>query len=148
MPIEELGYLQVVPLSGCLPRWDCAGLCSREDALSDAPVSETSAPEEVENGGHWQELLVAIQTPSCRWRGRGSATCPRRSGRVQHARRPGRSPLPERTRPADAQSRRPVGAEQPAWLIEPRRIGPLVRNLRRVTDPLFRQAGISLDDEG
>jgi hypothetical protein len=32
------------------------------------------------------------------------------------------------------------------WLIEPRRIGPLVRNLRRVTDPLFRQAGISLDD--
>ena len=33
-------------------------------------------------------------------------------------------------------------------LIEPRRIGPLVRNLRRVTDPLFRQAGISLDDEG
>ena len=33
------------------------------------------------------------------------------------------------------------------WLIEPRRIGPLVRNLRRVTDPLFRQAGISLDDE-
>jgi hypothetical protein len=34
------------------------------------------------------------------------------------------------------------------WLIEPRRIGPLVRNLRRVTDPLFRQAGISLDDEG
>jgi hypothetical protein len=39
-------------LSGCLPRRDCAGLCSREDALSDAPVSETSAPEEVENGGH------------------------------------------------------------------------------------------------
>ena len=31
---------------------------------------------------------------------------------------------------------------------EPRRIGPLVRKLRRVTDPLFRQAGISLDDEG
>ncbi len=27
------------------------------------------------------------------------------------------------------------------WLIERRRIGPLIRNLRRTTDPLFRQAG-------
>ena len=27
------------------------------------------------------------------------------------------------------------------WLIERRRIGPLVRALRRATDPLFRQAG-------
>jgi hypothetical protein len=32
------------------------------------------------------------------------------------------------------------------WLIERRRIGPLIRNLRRNTDPLFRQAGISLDE--
>ena len=32
------------------------------------------------------------------------------------------------------------------WLIEHRRIGPLVRALRRQTDPLFRQAGISLDE--
>ena len=31
------------------------------------------------------------------------------------------------------------------WLIEPRRIGPLIRRLERVTDPLFRQAGMSLD---
>jgi hypothetical protein len=34
------------------------------------------------------------------------------------------------------------------WLIVRRRIGPLVRELRRSTDPLFRQAGISLDGEG
>lgn len=31
------------------------------------------------------------------------------------------------------------------WLIEPRRIGPVIRELRRVTDPLFRQAGVDLD---
>jgi hypothetical protein len=34
------------------------------------------------------------------------------------------------------------------WLIEQRRMGPLIRNLRRVTDPLFRQAGIDRDGEG
>jgi hypothetical protein len=34
------------------------------------------------------------------------------------------------------------------WLIERHRINPLIRNLRRATDPLFRQAGISLDREG
>ena len=32
------------------------------------------------------------------------------------------------------------------WLIEQRRIGPVLRTLRRTTDPLFRQAGISLDE--
>ena len=32
------------------------------------------------------------------------------------------------------------------WLIT--RVGPLMRNLRRATDPLFRQAGIDLDGEG
>ena len=31
------------------------------------------------------------------------------------------------------------------WLIEPRRIGPVIRELERTTDPLFRQAGIRLD---
>jgi hypothetical protein len=31
------------------------------------------------------------------------------------------------------------------WLVERRRMGPLIRNLRRTTDPLFRRAGISLD---
>jgi hypothetical protein len=31
------------------------------------------------------------------------------------------------------------------WLIERRRIGPLVRGLRRVTDPLFRRVGLDLD---
>jgi hypothetical protein len=34
------------------------------------------------------------------------------------------------------------------WLIERRRMGPLLRNLQRDTDPLFRQAGIDLDGEG
>ena len=33
------------------------------------------------------------------------------------------------------------------WLIERRRMNPLVRNLRRATDPLFRQAGVDLDGE-
>jgi hypothetical protein len=32
------------------------------------------------------------------------------------------------------------------WLIERRRIGPVIRTLRRSTDPLFRQAGIDLDE--
>ncbi len=32
------------------------------------------------------------------------------------------------------------------WLIERRRMGPLIRNLRRTTDPLFRRAGLDLDD--
>jgi hypothetical protein len=32
------------------------------------------------------------------------------------------------------------------WLIHMRRIGPVIRELRRVTDPLFRQAGIDLDE--
>jgi hypothetical protein len=34
------------------------------------------------------------------------------------------------------------------WLVERRRLGPLIRNLRRATDPLFRHAGIDLDGEG
>jgi hypothetical protein len=33
------------------------------------------------------------------------------------------------------------------WLIERRRIGPLIQNLRRNTDPLFRRVGMSLDEE-
>ena len=32
------------------------------------------------------------------------------------------------------------------WLVERRRLGPLIRNLRRATDPLFRHAGIDLDE--
>jgi hypothetical protein len=31
------------------------------------------------------------------------------------------------------------------WLVPRWRMGPLVRNLRRATDPLFRRAGIDLD---
>jgi hypothetical protein len=34
------------------------------------------------------------------------------------------------------------------WLILRRRVKPLVRELRRTTDPLFRQAGMDLDGEG
>jgi hypothetical protein len=32
------------------------------------------------------------------------------------------------------------------WLIERRRIVPVIRELRRDTDPLFRQAGVTLDE--
>jgi hypothetical protein len=31
------------------------------------------------------------------------------------------------------------------WLIEPRRLLPVIRELEGTTDPLFRQAGIRLD---
>jgi hypothetical protein len=34
------------------------------------------------------------------------------------------------------------------WLIERRRMGPLVRELRRSTDPLFRRVGMDLDGKG
>jgi hypothetical protein len=32
------------------------------------------------------------------------------------------------------------------WLLEPRRIGPVIRELRRDTDPLFRRVGLDLDE--
>jgi hypothetical protein len=32
------------------------------------------------------------------------------------------------------------------WLIERRRIGPVIRKLRPTTDPLFRRVGIDLDE--
>jgi hypothetical protein len=32
----------------------------------------------------------------------------------------------------------------PQWLVERRRIGPVIRELERTVDPLFRQAGIRL----
>jgi hypothetical protein len=35
------------------------------------------------------------------------------------------------------------GARQ--WLLERRRIGPVIRELERTVDPLFRRAGIHLD---
>ena len=31
------------------------------------------------------------------------------------------------------------------WLVQRRRIGPVIRALERATDPLFRHAGIDLD---
>jgi hypothetical protein len=33
----------------------------------------------------------------------------------------------------------------PSWLVDRRRVGPVIRALERETDPLFRQAGMSLD---
>jgi hypothetical protein len=41
------------------------------------------------------------------------------------------------------------GAWEPGgrrWLIMRPRVGPLIRNVRRATDPLFRWAGIDLDE--
>ena len=49
----------------------------------------------------------------------------------------------------DSIMRRAGGTWEPGtrrWLIEHRQIGPVLRHLRRTTDPLFRQAGISLDE--
>ena len=33
----------------------------------------------------------------------------------------------------------------PSWLVDRRRVGPVIRALERETDPLFRQAGMSMD---
>jgi hypothetical protein len=50
----------------------------------------------------------------------------------------------------DPLMRRAGGQWEPGsrrWLIERRRLGPLVRNLRRATDPLFRRVGLDLDHQ-
>ncbi len=52
-------------------------------------------------------------------------------------------------RDLDPVMRRAGGMWEPGtrrWLIERRRIGPVLRHLRRTTDPLFRQAGLDLDE--
>jgi hypothetical protein len=52
------------------------------------------------------------------------------------------------SRELDPLMRRAGGLWEPGtrrWLIERRRIGPVLRELRRTTDPLFRQAGLDLD---
>jgi hypothetical protein len=52
-------------------------------------------------------------------------------------------------RELDPLMRRAGGTWEPVsrrWLIEHRRIGPVLRELRRTTDPLFRQAGLNLDE--
>jgi hypothetical protein len=44
--------------------------------------------------------------------------------------------------------RRAGGSWEPGsrrWLIERRRIGPVIRELRHVTDPSFRRAGVALE---
>jgi hypothetical protein len=49
----------------------------------------------------------------------------------------------------DPLMRRAGGMWEPGtrrWLIERRRIGPVIRELRRTTDPLFRRAGLDLDE--
>ena len=77
------------------------------------------------------------------------------------ARRPGLPPVPVRIGPCEfdllgamvavrcphdfdhlmhqAGGQREQGTRR--WLVERRRLGPLVRNLRRATDPLFRRGG-------
>jgi hypothetical protein len=48
----------------------------------------------------------------------------------------------------DELMRRAGGTWEPGtrqWLVERRRIGPVIRELERVVDPLFAQAGIRLD---
>jgi hypothetical protein len=44
--------------------------------------------------------------------------------------------------------RRAGGVWEPGshrWLVQRRRIGPVIRALERVTDPLFRRVGMPLD---
>jgi hypothetical protein len=51
-------------------------------------------------------------------------------------------------RELDGIFRRAGGVWEPGsrrWLIERRRIGPVIRALRSATDPLFRKSGLSLD---
>jgi hypothetical protein len=51
-------------------------------------------------------------------------------------------------RELDGIFRRAGGTWEPGsrrWLIERRRIGPVIRALRSTTDPLFRRTGVSLD---
>lgn len=51
-------------------------------------------------------------------------------------------------RDLDPLMRRAGGVWDPGarhWLIQPHRIGPVIRHLDRTVDPLFRRAGIHLD---
>ena len=51
-------------------------------------------------------------------------------------------------REVDPMMRKAGGQWEPGsrrWLIVRRRIGPVLRELRRSTDPLFRKAGMDLD---
>ena len=51
-------------------------------------------------------------------------------------------------RDLDPLMRRAGGVWDPGaryWLIQPHRIGPVIRHLERTTDPLFRRAGIHLN---
>jgi hypothetical protein len=53
-------------------------------------------------------------------------------------------------RDLDAVMKRAGGQWEPGtrrWLVERRRMGPLIRHLERVTDPLFRRVGLDLDGE-
>jgi hypothetical protein len=48
----------------------------------------------------------------------------------------------------DGLMRRAGGVWEPAarqWLVERRRIGPVIRELKRTVDPLFRRVGINLE---
>jgi hypothetical protein len=70
---------------------------------------------------------------------------PHRPGRVRRIRAHGGGPLPARLRPI---LQRDGGMWEPGsrrWLVTRHNIGPVIRALERETDPLFRQAGMSLD---
>jgi hypothetical protein len=47
----------------------------------------------------------------------------------------------------DAEGGRSLGSWRSSLAAQRKRMGPLIRNLRSVTDPLFRHAGIDLDRE-
>jgi hypothetical protein len=53
--------------------------------------------------------------------------------------------LPTRPGRADAQGRGANGTLHAALADRAARIGPVIRELERATDPLFRQAGMDLD---
>jgi len=68
-----------------------------------------------------------------------------RSRRPERVRPPRRHSRPARARSGVPPRRRHVGPGGRRWLLERRRLGPVIRALRQVTDPLFRHAGLPLD---
>ncbi len=84
-------------------------------------------------------IAALVYVQRCEHAGPAGPDWPRR---VRHARRHGGRALPDLMQSAG-------GLWEPGswrWLIERRRIGPVIRALRHETDPLLRRAGMSLDD--
>ena len=73
-----------------------------------------------------------------------AAPCPppsRRPVGVQHTRRHGGRTLPAGNSPTSSCAGGQWEPGSRRWLVEPRRIGPVIRVLEQMTDPLFRVAG-------